>query len=636
MKKLLSFILVITLTLTAAISASAFGTEGVFQKAKLKVGINAQFPPFEYRDENGELVGFDIDLMNLIGDKTGFDIEFVDMPFDKLFESVVSGDVACVISAISITEERNNVIDYTIPYLSAKVTYIDGETTSTSIDNYAIVFPNNSAEKGKVYEAAGESEQSVYKLVNNAISAFVEDKTIEKLGEKYNLNKASDTADYDYEYTVLPVPNDFDKTNMDESELSSVGNTSATSVSCSQWAIADIKKAEELKIINYGGNYNFPGAITREEFCELIYNLIVNHSKMDLPPVTDTKPFADTHSEKIKSLYSWGIITGKGEYTKGTVVSSDGTKKTYPALTVIAPNDHLTREEAATIIIRMVNKFFPMAATELWFEYDDIKEVSSWALNSVQTISNLGFMTGVGENKFAPQDTYTTEQAIATIVRVYDAQASGSEAAGEADVPAKFVVKDNIKLNKFYVDEAINLTVEAGECAADREFIVYYTSNEEMLERVLELGAADYSNPKEIYYMSIDKEKMKESITSALGSEAVNYDIEKLLVLNKVNFANLAALINSSYGSDNFAALTILTNAQGYIMPKDFKNDFALYLEYEGDYGAIVSFSEFGEGVISATMSFVKKGEKDNVFSRLYEISQGFGEDCIIAARVSY
>ena len=69
-------------------------------------------------------------------------------------------------------------------------------------------------------------------------------------------------------------------------------------------------------------------------------------------------------------------------------------------------------------------------------------------------------------------------------------------------------------------------------------------------------------------------------------------------------------------------------------MPKDFTADFALYLEYNGEYSALVSFSKFGDGVIKATMSFVNNGERDNVFRRIYEITQGLGENSIDVAIV--
>ena len=73
--------------------------------------------------------------------------------------------------------------------------------------------------------------------------------------------------------------------------------------------------------------------------------------------------------------------------------------------TEFAPNDSLTREEAAT---------------EIYFDFADGAQISDWAINNVQVICNMGIMQGVGDNRFAPKDLYTTEQAIATLVRIYN------------------------------------------------------------------------------------------------------------------------------------------------------------------------------------------------------------------------
>ena len=123
-------------------------------------------------------------------------------------------------------------------------------------------------------------------------------------------------------------------------------------------------------------------------------------------------------------------------------------------------------------------------------------------------------------------------------------------------------------------------------------------------------------------------------------AEAEGIDIEQMgdawleHLWKRLNFSTLASLINSSYGSENLAALTILVNNRGYIMPKDFKNNFALFVQYEGDYSAIVSFYEYGDGVISANASFVKNGDKDNVFRRMYEITSAVGKGGITIAKV--
>ena len=639
MKKLLAIILSITMLLSMGTVAFADGVDGPMQKAKLIVGINAEFPPFEYY-EGEELKGFDIDLMNYIGERIGFDIEFINMSFDKLIPAVVNGEVNCAISAITITKERESVIDFSNPYLIANVTYKDGEDWAKSKEKYAIVFP--SMDKTSI-KSSVTPEESIYSQINIAIEELRDNHTIEKLVEKYNLNKPfDDEADANYSY-VIPTKTVDD---VDAEPIDEVDWTEATTVPApSEWASKDIDLAYAIGIADTNKDYIYKNNITREEFCELIYNFcsIVGELVVDDGHIV----FEDTNNTKVQILNTMGIINGK-------------------SATKFAPNDYLTREEAATIIVRMVNKVVPMAATEMWFEYDDINEVSEWASDSIQTISNLGFMNGVGNNRFAPKDTYTTEQAIVTLVRVLEsAGASGLldentsiGIIGGADGPTSIIVggnttviedegynsfyaevtKNTTKVDKFYVDEAIKLITESGKLAADKDFISLYTTNDEMTNKVLALSTVDFNKPKEIFYLSADREQIIANLEALAKAEGVDLkemgDVWVEHILKRFNFSTLASLINASYGTENLAALTILTNSRGYIMPKDFKNNFALFVQYEGDYSAIVSFSEFGDGVISANMSFVKNGDKDNVFMRMYEITSTVGEDGVKVAKV--
>ena len=519
MKKLLSIILSITMLLSMGTVAFADGVNGPMQKAKLTVGINAEFAPFEYY-EGEEIKGFDIDLMNYIGERIGFDIEFVNMSFDKLIPAVVNGEVNCAISAITITKERESVIDFSNPYLIANVTYKDGEDWAKSKEKYAIVFP--SMDKTSI-KSSVTPEESIYSQINIAIEELRDNHTIEKLVEKYNLNKPfDDEADANYSYVIPTTTVD----DVDAEPIDEVDWTEATTVPApSEWASKDIDLAYAVGIADTNKDYIYKNNITREEFCELIYNLI-NVLGTDIEDASED--FADTDNKSVAALFTMGIINGKNA-------------------TEFAPNDYLTREEAATIIVRMVNKVVPMAATEMWFEYDDIGQVSEWASDSIQTISNLGFMNGVGNNKFAPKETYTTEQAIATLVRVYNAaEASGVVKhdssigiIGGADGPTSIIVggnttvigdegynkfyaevtKNTTKVDKFYVDEAIKLITEAGKLAADKDFISLYTTDDEMTSQMLELGAADYSKPSAIYHLSADKEQIIANIKALAGGE---------------------------------------------------------------------------------------------------------------------
>ncbi len=165
----------------------------------------------------------------------------------------------------------------------------------------------------------------------------------------------------------------------------------------SDWALGDVKKAAEANITSNDITYNYRKAITRAEFCALTYNFIINNIKPPVPKASIN--FTDTSSVEVNVLYDMGIIKGKAEG-------------------IFAPNDFLTREEAATIIIRLVNTLMPVPVTEMYYAYDDEADISPWAADSVQIISNMGIMKGVGNNSFAPLATYTTEEAIVTLVRL--------------------------------------------------------------------------------------------------------------------------------------------------------------------------------------------------------------------------
>ena len=630
MKKLLSIILSITMLLS--MGTVAFAGETTTSGARevegiITVGTCADFAPFEYM-ENDKILGFDIDLMNYIAARIGYGVEFVNMSFDKLIPAVISGEVDCAISAITATDERESVVDFTRPYLAANVTYKDEDSATEELEMYSIVFKDGVADT-KYLSRTPTKYERLFMLVNGTIEELISDATIEKLIEKYNLNKSdNENAGVSYEYIVLKSAVTDTKNDLEIPKKEAWEEVTTSLAPPSDWAAKDVDFARAFGILEEGKEYNVLKPITREEFCELIYNYSAN--VLEMLSTADGKKFTDTDNPKIEILSAMGIINGK-------------------TATEFAPDDALTREEAAVILQRMVNATVPVTVTEMWFEFDDIDYISDWAMDAVQTMCNMNVMNGVGGNEFAPKEVYTTEQAIVTITRVYSAQIAqyrediGNEdpfenIIGGADAPTEIVVTDTIEVDDFYVNEAIKLITDSGKLAGDKAFISLYTTNDEMTDKILALSTVDFNKPKDIYYLSADREQIYANIEALAKADGV--DIENLganwfeHISKKLNFSTLASMINASYGAENLAALTILTNSKGYIMPKDFKNNFALFVQYEGDYSAIVSFFEFGDGVISANMSFVKNGDKDNVFMRMYEITSTVGEDGIKMAKV--
>lgn len=84
----------------------------------IKMGTNAEFEPFEYRD-NERIVGFDIEIANEIANDMGKKLEVEDMNFDSLVAALTTKKVDMVIAGMSVTEEKKESVNFSDPYFNA-------------------------------------------------------------------------------------------------------------------------------------------------------------------------------------------------------------------------------------------------------------------------------------------------------------------------------------------------------------------------------------------------------------------------------------------------------------------------------------------------------------------------------------
>lgn len=82
----------------------------------LRVGMNAEFAPFESLNTAGQIEGFDVDLLNAMAQAGGFKVEFNHKPWTSLFPALGNGDIDVVASGVTITDERKQSMDFTDPY----------------------------------------------------------------------------------------------------------------------------------------------------------------------------------------------------------------------------------------------------------------------------------------------------------------------------------------------------------------------------------------------------------------------------------------------------------------------------------------------------------------------------------------
>jgi polar amino acid transport system substrate-binding protein len=102
-------------------------------------GTASGFPPFEFVDDSGELVGFDVDLLEAVVDETDYELgEWEDLEFGQLITSLDNGNIDVIAAAMTINDERDQTIDFSDPYYDANQAVLvseDGDFRPESTDD---------------------------------------------------------------------------------------------------------------------------------------------------------------------------------------------------------------------------------------------------------------------------------------------------------------------------------------------------------------------------------------------------------------------------------------------------------------------------------------------------------------------
>lgn len=108
-----------TATSTTTDGAAATAPAGLVSDGTLTVCSDTPYEPFEFKDDQGEDTGYDIDLLRAVADGAELDLAVIDLPFDGILGSLEAGDCDVVASAVTITDERAEQVDFTDSYFDA-------------------------------------------------------------------------------------------------------------------------------------------------------------------------------------------------------------------------------------------------------------------------------------------------------------------------------------------------------------------------------------------------------------------------------------------------------------------------------------------------------------------------------------
>lgn len=196
----------------------------------------------------------------------------------------------------------------------------------------------------------------------------------------------------------------------------------AKALTVSSWAQAEVQKAEALGLTDLAGtelgnDYRQP--ITREQFCALVLNFAARQEGSDLTSFRQLiekykvsydaqgdiqRPFNDVLSgtDDVSLSYYIGLVEGKGNG-------------------VFDPKGLLTRQEAAVMLMRAYQAYAGAAQPDASAPtFSDNGKIGTWAKDAVALMAQWKVMNGMEDGSFAPTGSYTIEQCLLTLLRLWE------------------------------------------------------------------------------------------------------------------------------------------------------------------------------------------------------------------------
>ena len=122
----------LTTLAAATLVASAFHGPATADEA-LRVGVEGAYPPFSWKEADGSLKGFDIDIAHAICEKLGRDCTLVEQDWDGMIPALLARKFDAIIASMSITEERKKRVDFTAKYYNTPAMFVAPEGSAIEV-----------------------------------------------------------------------------------------------------------------------------------------------------------------------------------------------------------------------------------------------------------------------------------------------------------------------------------------------------------------------------------------------------------------------------------------------------------------------------------------------------------------------
>ena len=153
----------------------------------LTMATNAEFPPYEYHDNN-EIVGIDVEIANALAEKLGMTLEIEDSAFDSIIPEIDSGKADIGLAGMTVNEDRLKNVDFSDPYTTASQVIIvkddsdiagpddlEGKSIGVQLGTTGDIYASDYEETGSTIERYSKGFEAVQAMMQGKIDAVVID-----------------------------------------------------------------------------------------------------------------------------------------------------------------------------------------------------------------------------------------------------------------------------------------------------------------------------------------------------------------------------------------------------------------------------------------------------------------------------
>jgi len=176
MKRMFTILFAVMLVVSL-VGCAAKTEDGTLDKDVIRVGMELKYPPFETKSADGNPEGASVMLATALGEYLGKTVEIVDTPYSSLIPSLESGSIDIIISSMTITEEREKVVDFSDPYTTSQLMMLVHKDSivksADDLNNPAVIIASKTGTIGALWAATNAPDATI-KNIDEESSAVLE------------------------------------------------------------------------------------------------------------------------------------------------------------------------------------------------------------------------------------------------------------------------------------------------------------------------------------------------------------------------------------------------------------------------------------------------------------------------------